>query len=96
MMLISSDQSHESMERKFAALKTYDIIELCYENKKFPAIVYTVNHSERNFTILKLDKSVVKDLCKGFGLGFTNVESIVVEIPSKPQKVHPNWNLIGY
>ena len=93
MKILTKEESFMLLQRKFAELKEFDVIDLCYKDERYPAIVSHVDHPARSFRVLPMKREVVEDLIK---FGLTNLEDFVkVQLPDDPSHVHPMWNKIG-
>ena len=90
--LLSPEESFRSMENSFAKLEKYMVLDLCLQGKRFPCIVYEVDHVGRKFSVYKLTKDVCSLLCED-GLLPVCSTPIEVVVPREPGQ-HPVWNII--
>jgi hypothetical protein len=89
LRVLSKEESFSMMRRAFAALRAHDVIDLCFEDERFPAIVVSIDKIAKKFEVVRLDKEGVRALLHG------RVPCPVrVVLPPAPGE-HPMWNLVG-
>ena len=77
------------LSRKFVALSENKVIDLCYDNRRYPAIVVSVDREAGSFSVLPLDEKGVLAV-----LDRRLPEEITVKVPDNPEEAHPMWNEI--
>lgn len=82
------------MEARFAKLRPYDVIDLCYEDQRYPAIVTKIDLLKRAFTVLRLDRAMVQSLVEG-GVMPDSASTVMVRLPATASEVHPQWAVVG-
>ncbi len=92
MRVLSKEESFERLKTKFIKLSEYDIIDLCYENERFPAVVVSVDYVGRAFEVVPLTKALI---IRGM-LNITSIpETKTIQLPDSPADAHPSWNIVG-
>jgi hypothetical protein len=87
--VLSKEESFFLLQRKFVELKEKDVIDLCYRDRRYPAIVVSVDREANSFRVLPLDESGVADV-----LEKKLPEEVEVIIPRTAEEVHPMWNKV--
>ncbi len=80
------------MEMNFAKLSEYDLIDLCYENKRFPAVVVSIDYIGRAFEVVPLSKTMLIMCLSG---SVSAQEPKTIKLTDSPSNICPSWNLIG-
>ena len=89
LRVLSEEEAFAMMGRAFAALREHNVIDLCVDDDRFPAIVVSVDHLARKFEVVPLDKDGVRRLLHG-----RVPSAMTVQLPSSPGR-HPMWNTVG-
>lgn len=90
MKSLTKEESFQIMTLKFAQLRVHQIIDLCHDNERFPALILEVDHLKRTFSYLRLDKMTSKIAQQA---DEENTKTVL--LPSVASEVHPMWNLVG-
>lgn len=88
--VLTQEQSFLMMEKRFAALREHDVIDLCWQDSRFPAVVTEINLVEKSFKVVSLGKQAIRSVLAG-----EQQEPIVVQLPSAPSDRHPAWSVVG-
>jgi len=85
--ILSKEDSFFLLQRKFFSLKEKKVIDLCHRDRRYPAIVISVDRERSSFRVLPLDEAGVEAfLDKRFP------EEVEVIVPKTADEVHPMWN----
>jgi hypothetical protein len=84
------EEAFHLMETKFAKTNVGDIIDLCYNDRRFPAVVSHIDHLNRNFSVIEIDAQKAEEL-----LNNNSMEEIFVQLPSSMEDQRPAWNIVG-
>lgn len=94
LKVLSKEESFHALERNFSELTEYDIIDLCHEDERFPAVVVSVDYAGRSFEAVRLTKTLMVSLMSG-SVSPAPIPTITVSIPPEPSERHPGWNVVG-
>lgn len=95
LRVLSKQESFDLMESQFAKLKPFQVIDLCYKNRRFPAIVYEIY--ARSFSVVPLNETNIRMMFmkEGYASDWAGKQENRIFLPDSPDKAHPMWNIIG-
>lgn len=95
LRVLSKEESFALLNKKFDELEIDDVIDLAYENRRYPAIVFNIYRDIRGFDVLPLTAENTHALVQG------NVDAQwlmnnlkIVMLPNVADQIHPMWNKI--
>ena len=89
MRVLSKEESFALVMVKFKNLKVKKVIDICYMDRRYPAIVFSIDSSNNTFQVIPLDDNGVDDVLSG-----RLPKPILIIIPKGAESVHPIWNEI--
>lgn len=88
--VLTKDEAFDLLHAKFKNLKPWEIIELCHDGRRFPAIVTGISWEDKQFYVIELTPKIVDQV-----LLRHHDEEIEVSLPDSPDEPHPMWNSMG-
>jgi len=88
--VLTKDEAFELLNAKFDNLKPWEIIELCHDGRRFPAIVSGILRQERKFWVVELTPEIIDQI-----LVRHHDQEIEVPLPESADETHPMWNSMG-
>lgn len=94
MRILTSEESFDMMQAKFNQLNVNDLIDLCYDNRRYAALVISINKDQRYFRAYRVDAEAIRRIASGSPLP-DSCDIVTVFLPPSPCNIHPQWNFVG-
>lgn len=100
MRVLTEQESFDLLCMRFNDLKPLDLLELTCEGRRMCALVTSVEHEARKFTVIEFTDDLIRQLAYSprsrgdVTISAITIKETTVKIPGNHKDEHPMWNVI--